>query len=276
LFGTALTPLRLVPALAMSATVALTADFACRLGGGRFAQALAGLCVLLAPALLAGGVLLSTDCLQALSWLACAWILVRLVDSGDERWWLAFGLVAGVSFESKYLILLYMAALAVGIVATPLRRSLTRPWLYVGAALALAIALPNVLWQAQHGWPFLGIAVADVGGKAVERSPLGFPGAIRRADLRPGMVGWAVAAHSAAALSASARAGDRLCRFAGCRRRSRRQSLLHYASLPGAVCGRRRRLGGVAEALGRARGGDRRDRDRRSLYPADRPADPAA
>ena len=174
LFGTALTPLRLVPALAMTATVALTADFARALGGGRFAQTLAGLCVLLAPALLAGGVLLSTDCLQPLSWLACAWILVRLVASGDERWWLAFGAVVGLSFESKYLIVLYMAALAVGVVATPLRRSLARPWLYAGATLALAIALPNVVWQALHGWPFLGVAIADAGGKAVGRSPLGF------------------------------------------------------------------------------------------------------
>jgi len=174
LFGTALTPLRLVSALAAAATVGLTADLARRLFGGRFAQTLAGLCVLLAPALLAGGVLLSTDCLQPLTWLACAWILVRLVDSGDERWWLAFGAVVGVSFESKYLIVLYMAAFAIGVVATPLRRSLARPWLYAGAALALAIALPNVLWQAFHGWPFLEVAAADVGGKAVGRSPLGF------------------------------------------------------------------------------------------------------
>ena len=174
LFGTALTPLRFLPALAMSATVALTADLARQLGGGRFAQTLAGLCVLLAPALLAVGVLLSTDCLQALSWLACAWILLRLVESGDERWWLAFGAVVGVSFESKYLIALYMAALAVGVVATPLRRSLARPWLYAGAALALAIALPNVLWQAQNGWPFFGVVGADIGGKAVGRSPVGF------------------------------------------------------------------------------------------------------
>ena len=114
----------------MAATVALTADFARRLGGGRFAQSLAGLCVLLAPALLAGGVLLSTDCLQALTWLACAWILVRLVESGDERWWLAFGAVVGVSFESKYLIASTSPALAVGVVATPLQ---AQP----GAAVAL-------------------------------------------------------------------------------------------------------------------------------------------
>ena len=107
LFGTALTPLRLVPALAMSAMVALTADFAAKLGGGRFAQWLAGLSALFAPALLATGVLLTTDCLQALSWLACAWIVTRLVESRDERWWIAFGAVAGISLESKYLIAFY-------------------------------------------------------------------------------------------------------------------------------------------------------------------------
>src|SRR5438132_3575852 len=41
LFGTALLPLRLIPALAMTATVALTAEFARALGGGRSAQWLA-------------------------------------------------------------------------------------------------------------------------------------------------------------------------------------------------------------------------------------------
>lgn len=172
LFGTALTPLRLVPALAMSATIALTADLARRFGGGRFAQTLGGLCALLAGALLANGVLLSPHCLQPLIWLACAWIVVRLVDSGDERWWLAFGALAGVSLESDYLIAFYLVGLAVGVVATPLRRSLTRPWIYAGAALALAIAAPNVAWQAAHGWPFLQVGGADVGAKSVGQSPL--------------------------------------------------------------------------------------------------------
>ena len=172
LFGTALMPLRLVPALAMAATVALTADFTRQLGGGRFAQALAGLCVFLAPALLAGGVLLSTDCLQALSWLACAWILVRFVERGDERWWLAFELVAGVSLQSKYLIAFYLVGLAVGCLATPLRRSLTQPWIYAGAAIGLAIALPNIVWQAVHGWPFIAIGLANASRKSVGLSPI--------------------------------------------------------------------------------------------------------
>ena len=172
LFGTALLPLRFVPALANAATVALTADFARQLGGGRFAQVLAGLCTLLAPALVAGGVLMSTDALQPLTWLACAWIVVRVVASGDERWWLAFGLVAGVSLESKYLIAFYLVGLAVGGLATPLRRSLTRPWIYAGAAIGLAIALPNIVWQAAHGWPFIAIGLANATRKSVGLSPI--------------------------------------------------------------------------------------------------------
>ncbi len=49
-----------------------------------------------------------------------------MVESGDERWRLAFGAIVGVSFDSKYLVVLDMAVLAAGVVATPLRRSFAR------------------------------------------------------------------------------------------------------------------------------------------------------
>ena len=174
LFGEALTPLRLAPALAMSATVALTADFARVLGGGRFAQALAGLCALAAPILLVDGLLLFTDMLQPLSWLACAYLLTRIARGGDARLWLAIGAVVGVSLWSKYLIAFYVAGLAVGIVATPLRRQLATPWPWAGAALTLAIIAPNLVWQASQGFPFLEVGSAGAGGKNVALSPLAF------------------------------------------------------------------------------------------------------
>jgi hypothetical protein len=170
LFGTALTPLRFVPALAAATAVALAADLARRLGGGRFAQTLAGLCVLLAPTLMTFGALLTTHCLQPPTWLACAWILTRRIESGDERWWLALGAVAGASLESYDLIALFLVGLAVGVVATPLRRSLARPWIYVGAGLALLLAAPDVVWQAQNNWPFLQV-VGDNLRKNIAQGP---------------------------------------------------------------------------------------------------------
>jgi hypothetical protein len=174
LFGNFLLGFRLAPALAMTATVALTAEFARLLGGGRFAQGLAGLCVLTGGIFLVDGLLLYTDMLQPLTWLACSWFLVRLAQSGDERWWIAFGIVVGISLLSKYLIIFYLAALLPGLLATPLRRSLARPWIYAGAAIALLMVLPNILWQQQHGWPFLQLGAAGVKGKNLALAPSDF------------------------------------------------------------------------------------------------------
>jgi len=176
LFGTALLPLRLVPALAMSATVGLTAELAERLGGGRFAQWLSGLAVLFGGIFLVDGMLMTTDMLQPLTWLGCGYCLVRLAQTRNERWWLGFGLVVGVSLTSKFLILFYLAGLAVGVLATPLRRSLLSPWLYAGAAIALLFAAPSLYWQGVHGWPFLELGKAGAEHKNLVLSPLGFLG----------------------------------------------------------------------------------------------------
>jgi hypothetical protein len=176
LFGTTLLPLRLVPTLAMSATVALAAELVRTLGGGRFAQWIGGLAVLLGPIFLVDGLLLSTDAMQPLTWLTCGWCLVRLAQTNDERWWLGFGAAAGISLASKYLILFYLAGLAVGVVATPLRRSLLKPWLYLGALIALIFLAPSLYWQARNGWPFLELSEAGANGKNIGLSPLAFVG----------------------------------------------------------------------------------------------------
>jgi 4-amino-4-deoxy-L-arabinose transferase-like glycosyltransferase len=174
LFGDSVLGFRLLPALAMAATVALTAEFTRLIGGGRFAQWVAGTCVLLGPIFLIQGVMFSTDMFQPLTWLGLGWVLVRLEQTGDERWWLAFGAIAGFSLNTKYLIAFYLAALAIGLLATPQRRSLLRPWVYLGALLAGVMVLPNVLWQYAHGLPFIELGKAASGGKNVAMSPASY------------------------------------------------------------------------------------------------------
>ena len=174
LFGNFLVGFRLVPALTLSATVALSAEFARALGGGRFAQWLAGLCVLCSPTFLSTGLLFTTDTFQPLTWLACGWFLVRLAQTGDERWWVPLGFVVGVSLLSKYTIAFYVLALGIGLLATPARRSVLHPWLYVGALVGAILVLPNVLWQQAHGWPFLELGKAATNGKNVALSPAAF------------------------------------------------------------------------------------------------------
>jgi 4-amino-4-deoxy-L-arabinose transferase-like glycosyltransferase len=176
LFGDVLWGFRLLPALVMTATVAGSAEFTRLVGGGRFAQGLAGLCVLLAPILLLMGVIFYTDMFQALTWLGLAWALVRLEQTRDQRWWLVFGAIAGFSLNTKYLIAFFAAGLALGLLAAPrlLLGALRRPWLYLGALLAGAMILPNLLWQQAHGWPFLELGKAGMDGKNLALSPSGF------------------------------------------------------------------------------------------------------
>lgn len=71
--------------------------------------------------------------------------------------------------------LFFGAAVAVAVVATPLRRELAKPWIWLGAAVALAIFLPNLIWQWQHGFPTLeDLRNVRLTGKNVELAPLQF------------------------------------------------------------------------------------------------------
>jgi hypothetical protein len=174
LFAPSLAMLRLVPALAHAGTVALAAESARLLGGGRWAQGIAGLATLVAGVLLGIGTILTTNALEPLAWLACGYLLIRIVREGNRRWWFVLGAIAGVGLLAKYTLAIWLAALGLGLTATSARRVLARPEAYLAAALAGLIVLPNLLWQMAHGWPFLEIARNAAEHKNLALSPLAF------------------------------------------------------------------------------------------------------
>src|ERR1035438_8449183 len=91
LFGDSLSAIRLAPALAGAALVLLAGAMARELGGRRFAQGLAALCVLLAPGILALDHFLNVNAFEPLCWMGCALLLIRIVNTGREKLWLYFG-----------------------------------------------------------------------------------------------------------------------------------------------------------------------------------------
>ena len=150
LFGESLAGFRFFAAAAQSVAVVLAASLAKSFGGGRAAQWLAALAVAASGVSLAASSLFQYVAFDYLWWVLVAWLVVRLIETDDRRWWLAVGAVVGLGFLTKYTILFFVAGLAVGFFATPLRKHLTSPWLWAGAAVALLLAAPNVLWQARH------------------------------------------------------------------------------------------------------------------------------
>jgi Dolichyl-phosphate-mannose-protein mannosyltransferase len=168
--------LRLVPALAAAATVALTASAARILGGRIYARWLAGLAVLASGTLPFWGVFLGTDFLQPLAWLAIALCIIKAEQDDAPRWWWVAGAIGGVAFLAKYTVALYLASVALGLLATSPRRLLARwqPWAAV--LLVFVIAAPNLLWQAANGWPFVAHTEVLAAEKNIPLSPLSYLG----------------------------------------------------------------------------------------------------
>ena len=148
-----LTVLRLVPAITAVATIVMGTLIARELGARRGGQIAAAGSMAAGGFALGVGHLLSTAAFDLTAWMALLWIAVRLLRTDQPRWWLAFGAIAGVALLNKDLVVLLVAALLIGLVIERRWTLLRSPWLLAGGAIALVIAAPNLLWQADHGWP---------------------------------------------------------------------------------------------------------------------------
>jgi 4-amino-4-deoxy-L-arabinose transferase-like glycosyltransferase len=153
--GESILAIRFAAYLALGATVWVTGILARRLGGGRFAVIIACLGVGLSPLLLAMSGFFSMNAFEPLLWTLIVLTLVRIVQTGNSRLWLLVGLLTGVAFENKHTVVAYLLPLAIGILLTRTRRVVLDRWLWAGAGIAAALALPNIVWQVANGWPSL-------------------------------------------------------------------------------------------------------------------------
>jgi len=104
------------------------------------------------------GLAVTTDALLLLAWSLAAWGLWRVWRDGRWRDWLLLGLWVGLGLLSKYTMGAF-ALSALGFLIMAGRRPTQRVSLWRGLPVAVGVALaciaPNLLWNAQHGWPTL-------------------------------------------------------------------------------------------------------------------------
>jgi 4-amino-4-deoxy-L-arabinose transferase-like glycosyltransferase len=167
IFGLSLVGLRLFSVIAQGAAIVVSGLMARELGGGRLAQITAALAVALSGLPMFEGTEFQYTTFDYLWWVLIAYFLIRLLNTDNPRWWLAIGAVVGLGLMTKYTMAFFVAGITGGLVLTRARRFFASGWLWAGAGLALLIFLPNLIWQARHGFISLHflqhIHVRDVG-----------------------------------------------------------------------------------------------------------------
>jgi hypothetical protein len=84
---------------------------------------------------------------------AMLWVLVRLHQSSDPRWWLAAGVFAGLALLSKFTAAMLAPAVVAFILVPAWRgRWLVSPYPWLAALIALALFSPVLIWNAGHDW----------------------------------------------------------------------------------------------------------------------------
>ena len=180
--------LRLPPVLAVVGIVLFAVQFARLLGAARGGQVLTAAVVAASAVVMTLGHLLSTATFDTLAWTAVLVLVTQAVLDRRPGLWLAAGVVAGVGLNNKPAPAFLLGAILVACVLDPeLRPELRTRWPWLAGLIAALMWVPNLLWQADHGWPVfdlsadiadeyggLGGRIALIGEAAIMFSPVVF------------------------------------------------------------------------------------------------------
>lgn len=166
-----LTMLRLPSALVAVAVICLSGAMARRLGARRSGELFAALATALSGFVLAMGHMLSTATLDLLGWTVLTYLLLRLLQGADRRLWLVAGVVAGVTLQANVLVGFLLVGFMVAVLSVGPRAMLRSAWPWSAATVALALAVPYLVWQGSHGWPQLDVASGIAHGDSGSSEP---------------------------------------------------------------------------------------------------------
>ena len=141
------------PLLWGAGTIYVVVQLARRLGGGPWAQALAGVCYL-STGYGRLNLLFQPNSFEVFSFTLGTYLLVRHAQpDGRPRHLYWLGLVLGLGVLNKYTTFFFGAA-ALGALLLTVPRVFTKRPIWLAAGLALLVAAPTLGWQVAHGLPF--------------------------------------------------------------------------------------------------------------------------
>ncbi|NAY90446.1 phospholipid carrier-dependent glycosyltransferase [Muricauda sp. JGD-17] len=154
-FDYSLLGMRLFPTLAGVGILVLCCLMAKELGGKSKAILLSGICILAFWPFFRNHTLFQPVAFDQFFWTLGFYYLIRFINSQDKKFLLFLGISLGLGLMNKYTILVWAFGIFIGLFFYQKGKLFKNKWLYVSACIALLIFLPNILWQAQNGFPIL-------------------------------------------------------------------------------------------------------------------------
>lgn len=174
LFGDSILGIRIFAYLAGSAIVFMGGLLAREIGGNRFAEVVTAVTILFCGVILGTSGYFSMNAFDILFSTVFFYLLIKLVKTDNPKLWLAIGMICGIGLMNKLSFLFLGFGLFVGLILTPQRKYFKSKYLWLAAAIAFIIFLPNILWQVFNDFPTLEFMRNAAQYKNEPLSPTGF------------------------------------------------------------------------------------------------------
>ena len=146
--------IRFFPALFGALTMLIVWKTVEELKGNLFACVLAATSITFSV-LLRLNQLFQPNSLDVLCWTSLYFVLIKYINSKNNRWLYVFAAVFALGFLNKYNIVFLLIGLFPAILLTPQRRLLLNRHVYLALGVSLLLVMPNLIWQYQHGFPVI-------------------------------------------------------------------------------------------------------------------------
>jgi hypothetical protein len=174
IFGTSVIAVRVLPALAESASVFFTGILAKEIGGGRFAQCLAACTMAATPVIVAFGGFYSMNAYEPLLAISLLILTVKMIKENNPKRWILLGIIMGLGLMNKHTFAVFIIMLVFSLLITGKWRLIINKWFAAGSLIALLIFLPNIIWQIQNNYPTLEFYKNITSYKNVYTPPMAF------------------------------------------------------------------------------------------------------
>ena len=97
-------------------------------------------------------------------WTWAAYIVVRLIKSGDRKYWLQLGMVLGLGSLNKIGMLWFAGGIFLGLLLSTNRRWFKTKWPWIAGGFTFLLFLPFIAWNAMHDFAHLEFIRNATGG----------------------------------------------------------------------------------------------------------------